>query len=91
MKTIKLFGLSNIKAVDEYQPEAIVIAGDIYDRRISSLGAMKLFDHLLPELAKREKYVFVIPGNHDSSVRIAHVNELLAIHKIFIAGELKKN
>ena len=79
-----------IKAVDKYQPDAIVIAGDIYDRRVPSPEAMKLFGHLLTELARRDKYVFVIPGNHDSSVRLAHVNELLMSHKIFIAGELKK-
>lgn len=79
-----------IKAVDEYQPDAIVIAGDVYDRRVPSPEAMKLFDHLLTELAKRDKYVFVIPGNHDSSVRLSHVNELLATHKIYIAGELKR-
>ena len=79
-----------IKAVDEYQPDAVVIAGDIYDRRVPSPEAMKLFGHLLTELAKRDVYVFVIPGNHDSSVRLAHVNELLATHKIYIAGELQR-
>lgn len=79
-----------IKAVDVYQPDAIVIAGDIYDRRVPSPEAMKLFGHLLTELAKRNKYVFVIPGNHDSSVRLAHVNELLATHKIYIVGELQR-
>ena len=79
-----------IKAVDEYQPDAVVIAGDIYDRRVPSPEAMKLFGHLLTALAKRDVYVFVIPGNHDSSVRWAHVNELLATHKIYIAGELQR-
>lgn len=79
-----------LKAVDEYHPDAIVIAGDVYDRRIPSPEAMKLFDHLLTELAKRDKYVFVIPGNHDSSIRLAHVSDLLTTHKIYIAGELQR-
>lgn len=79
-----------IKKVDEYEPDAIVIAGDVYDRRIPSAEAMKLFDHLLTELSKREKYVFIVPGNHDSAIRLAHVNELLISHNIYIAGELQK-
>lgn len=79
-----------IRAVDEYQPDAVVIAGDVYDRRVPSPEAMKLFDHLLTELAKRDKYVFVIPGNHDSAIRLSHVSELLKSQKIYIAGELEK-
>ena len=79
-----------IKKVDEYEPDAVVIAGDVYDRRVPSPEAMTLFDHLLTELSRREKYVFVIPGNHDSAVRLAHVNELLVSHNIYIAGELQK-
>ena len=79
-----------IRAVDEHRPDAVVIAGDVYDRRVPSPEAMKLFDHLLTELAKRDVYVFVIPGNHDSPVRLSHVNELLTTHKIYIAGELRR-
>lgn len=79
-----------IKKVDEYEPDAVVIAGDVYDRRVPSPEAMTLFDHLLTELSRRGKYLFVIPGNHDSAVRLAHVNELLVSHNIYIAGELQK-
>ena len=78
-------------AVDEHQPDAVVIAGDIYDRKVPSVEAMKLFDHLITELAKRDKYVFVIPGNHDSSARLSHVRGLLAMHRIYIAGELERD
>ena len=80
-----------IRTIDNYQPDAIVIAGDIYDRKVPSPEAMILFDHMLTELSKRDIYVFVIPGNHDSAVRLSHVNELLTSHKIYIAGELKKD
>ena len=79
-----------VKAVDTYQPDAVVIAGDVYDRRVPSPEAMTLFGRLLTELAVRDKYVFVIPGNHDSAVRLSHVNSLLASHKIYIAGEVNR-
>ena len=57
-----------IKKVDEYEPDAIVIAGDVYDRRVPSPEAMTLFDHLLTELSRRGKYVFVIPGIGETNV-----------------------
>ena len=76
-----------LEAVDVCEPDAVVIAGDVYDRRVPSPEAMRLFDRLLSELARRDKFVFVIPGNHDSAVRLSHVSGLLASHRIFIAGE----
>lgn len=79
-----------LDAVDRYQPDAVVMSGDIYDRRIPSPEAMKLFGHLLSELAIRDKYVFIIPGNHDSDIRLSHMNDLLSSRRIFIAGELEK-
>jgi len=79
-----------LTAVDKHQPDAVVIAGDVYDRRIPTQEAMQLFDYLLTELAKRDKYVFVIPGNHDSAIRLSHVNELLKTNKIYIAGILQR-
>ncbi|MCQ2508038.1 MAG: exonuclease SbcCD subunit D C-terminal domain-containing protein [Dorea sp.] len=79
-----------LKAVDEYQVDAVVIAGDVYDTRRPEPQEMLLLDHLLTELAKRDKYVFVIPGNHDHSIRLSHMNELLSSHHIFIAGELRR-
>lgn len=78
-----------LNAVDKHNPDAIVIAGDVYDRKIPSPEAMVLFDHMITELYKRDKYVFIIPGNHDSAIRLSHVNELLATHKIYISGEVK--
>lgn len=79
-----------LEAVDEYGVDAVVIAGDIYDRRVPGAEAMSLFDRLLCALAKREKYVFVIPGNHDSAVRLSHVSSLLRTNRIYIAGQLER-
>ena len=79
-----------LEAVDEHRPDAVVVAGDIYDRRVPPVEAVRLFDHFLTQLARRGVYVFLIPGNHDSAVRVAHVNELLSSHRIFIAGELQR-
>lgn len=79
-----------LEAVDEKEPDAVVIAGDVYDRKVPSIEAVELFNSMLTELAKRDKYVFIIPGNHDSDIRLSFGNELLKDKKIFIAGKIKK-
>ena len=82
---------SFLEAVDVQKPDAVVIAGDIYDRKIPSPEAMELFDALLSGLAQREVYVLAVPGNHDSAQRLAHVSGLLQSSNIFIAGRLKRD
>lgn len=80
-----------LKAVDEHQPDVILIAGDIYDRKQPSDEAMKLFEHMINELAARNKTVFVVPGNHDSSVRLSQFNEFLRTKHIYIARDVNKD
>ena len=81
---------SFLEAVDIQRPDAVVIAGDIYDRKIPSPEAMELFDELLSGLARRKVYVLAVPGNHDSAQRLAHVSGLLQGSNIYIAGRLKR-
>lgn len=79
-----------IKKVDSCGVDAVVIAGDIYDKKIPSPEAMQLFDDLLTKLVEREKYVYIIPGNHDHEVRLSHYSKLLEKKKVYIAGTLQK-
>ncbi len=74
--------------VDEYAPDAVVISGDIYDRQVPSKEAVALFNHMLTELAKRDRTVIVISGNHDSGVRLSFAGDILSEQKIHIAGEV---
>ena len=48
-----------IGKVDEYQPDAVVMAGDIYDRKIPSPEAVVLLNRLLTALTERGKYVLL--------------------------------
>lgn len=79
-----------LEAADRYAPDAVVISGDIYDRKSPAPEAMALFDRLLTGLAARNIYVFAVPGNHDSAARLSHVKELLKSHRIYIAGEAER-
>ena len=47
--------------------DAVLIAGDIYQRSTPQAEAVALFDRFVSELAAMGKKVFVISGNHDSA------------------------
>ena len=70
-------------------PDAIVIAGDIYDKSVPSGEAVSLFDEFLTALAKIEPAipVLIISGNHDSAQRLDYASRLLGSHQIYIAGQ----
>ena len=70
-------------------PDAIVIAGDIYDKSVPSAEAVSLFDEFLTALAKIEPVipVLIISGNHDSAQRLDYASRLLGSHQIYIAGQ----
>ena len=63
--------------LDAEQPQAVLIAGDVYDKSVPSAEAVQLFDWFLTELAKRKLEVFIISGNHDSAERIAFGSEIM--------------
>ena len=63
--------------VEAEQPDAVVIAGDVYDKAIPSGEAVSLCDEFLVRLAALHIHIFVISGNHDSPERIAFGSRLL--------------
>lgn len=75
--------------IKEERIEALIIAGDIYDRSLPPVGAVALFDEILTKIAV-EAHVpcFIISGNHDSATRLSFGNALMEKEGIFIGGEL---
>lgn len=70
--------------------EAVVIAGDIYDRAVPPVEAVELFDDTLSRLLLDEKIkVLYIAGNHDSAARLGFGSRLLAGGGVFVAGQLQ--
>lgn len=66
-----------LEIVDRETPDALVIAGDVYDKAVPSVEAVGLFDDFLVRLAEKRLPVFVISGNHDSPERISFGSRLL--------------
>lgn len=75
----------------EVQPDAIVIAGDIYDRSSPSGAAVELLDHMLTELTGMSVPVMLVAGNHDSGQRLAFAEKLLARQGLHISGLLPRS
>lgn len=72
----------------DVRPDAVVIAGDIYDRSSPSGAAVALLDRMLTELAGLGIPVLLIAGNHDSGQRLSFASGLLARQNLHIAGIL---
>lgn len=70
-------------AIREERVDALVIAGDIYDKAAPSAEAVALFDAFLQDVANAGCRVIGIPGNHDSAERIAYAQSLLRREGVF--------
>jgi DNA repair protein SbcD/Mre11 len=77
--------------VREEGVEAVVLAGDVYDRSLPPSEAVELFDEIATKLTCELKVpLLLISGNHDSAVRLSFASRLLQQQQLFIAGELTK-
>ena len=66
-----------LQIIDAERPDAVVIAGDVYDKSIPAAEAVTVFDEFLCRLAKREIPVMIVSGNHDSPERLAFGGRLM--------------
>ena len=56
-----------IKAIEDEKPDAVIIAGDLYDRAVPPTEAVNLLDEVLETIVLKLKTpVLAIAGNHDS-------------------------
>lgn len=71
------------------QPEAVVIAGDIYDKAVPSAEAVEVFDRFIAGLnaALPGTAVMMIAGNHDSGPRINCFRSVLSRQNVYMIGQ----
>ena len=74
-----------LEIAGEEQPDAVLIAGDVYDKTVPSAEAVALLDDFLVKLADRSLPVLLISGNHDSPERLAFANRLMEGRGVYIA------
>lgn len=83
-----------IDIVKERSVDIVLIVGDVYDKGIPNVDAVRLFSSFLTSLYKLKVKVLVISGNHDSKDRLSFGNELFVDNGVYIEGifngELRK-
>lgn len=67
--------------------DAILIAGDVYDKAVPGESAVKLLDYFLCRLAEKRMDTFIISGNHDSDERMNFGSSLFQASNIFISAK----
>lgn len=83
-----------IKLIEKKSVDAVLIAGDVYDKAIPSEAATRLLDSFLSQLAAKGVKTFLISGNHDSDDRLHFGSTLFEANQIYISaiydGQLSK-
>lgn len=80
-----------IKKLKTIELDALIMAGDLYDRSMPSKEAVSLANKVLTRLIQEVNVpVLVIAGNHDSSERVEYGADLLATNRLYIEGTVKE-
>mgnify|MGYP000001905310 CR=1 FL=1 len=71
------------------RPDAVVIAGDIYDKAVPSAEAVEVFDRFLVGLTEAvpDAVIMMISGNHDSAPRVNCFRKVLSGQNIYMVGQ----
>ena len=77
-----------VRLAGEEEPDAVVIAGDIYDKAIPSAEAVELFDRFIFDLTQAVPMseIMVISGNHDSAIRVNAFRNVLKHQHVHMIG-----
>lgn len=79
------------RIIQEENIDAVILAGDVYDRSVASAEAIQLYDYAMTKICgELQCQAFVIAGNHDSAERLASCSGLLSAAGLHIAGALKR-
>lgn len=79
-----------VDVVKAERPDAVIIAGDLYDRAIPPTEAVELLNELLERLViELNTPVLAIAGNHDSPDRIAFGTRMMQRQGLYLSGQLQ--
>ncbi len=74
-----------IQITGDERPDAVLIAGDIYDRPVPTEESVRLMNSFITELAGMTENIFMIYGNHDSAGRLSFASGLLSKNRVYIS------
>ena len=75
-----------LRTIGEEHPDALVVAGDVFDTSNPSAEAQKIYYNFLHRATRENPglQIVIIAGNHDSAGRIEAPGELLAADNIIL-------
>jgi len=80
------------EAIADEKPDAVIIAGDLYDRAVPPTDAVNLLDEVLETIVLKLKTpVIAVSGNHDSPGRLNFGSTMMKSNGFYITGQLKKD
>lgn len=76
------------RLAEERKPDAVIIAGDIYDKAVPAAEAVSLFDWFVERLTQAvpDAVIMMISGNHDSAPRVNCFRGVLSRQHIYMVG-----
>lgn len=78
-----------VQHIEREKPDAVIVAGDLYDRALPPVDAVELLNTLLEDIVlEHDTPLLAIAGNHDSSTRIQFGSSLLKKAGLHVVGEL---
>ena len=75
-----------LQYIDQYAPQVVIIAGDVYDKTVPSVEAIRMFDEFLTSLSAKDVAVLIVAGNHDSPERLSFGSILFEDNRIYVNG-----
>lgn len=77
--------------IEAHEADALVIAGDIYDRSVPPARAVELLDEFLNRICGEMQIpVLLIPGNHDGAERLGFGSRQLRASGLHIMADLER-
>ena len=82
-----------LKQIEEQQPDALLIAGDVFDNGNPSAAAQSVYYEFLADATQQcpQMQVIITAGNHDSASRLEAPRPLLSRHQVEIRGNVHRS
>ena len=77
-----------LQKIEEEKPDALFITGDVYDKPVPPIEAVRLLDDFLTELSAQNLHTYLIAGNHDSAQRLEFGKDIFGKNNIHIGGNI---
>lgn len=73
-----------IATITQRDIDLVLISGDIYDRALPPVDAVRMFDQALVDMHAAGAEVVVTSGNHDSAIRLGFMSRMMGDNGVYI-------